>query len=196
MTVKAGGQLLEAVQDYSPYDVVGWHGDYVPFAYDLSQFAPHASVRVDHQDPSIFTVLSAGLDEPGAHALDLVVFPPRWEATEHSFRPPFFHRNVTTEINGIVKNPAPGRMPFSPGIVFLTPSMAPHGVMAASVQRQFELSEEAADRPHRLSDDSLWFQFESALPFHPTRWAKEGDTRVRDWVQRWGAHSARFDPDA
>jgi homogentisate 1,2-dioxygenase len=194
VTVKAGGALLEAEQDYSPFDVAGWHGNYLPWAYDLSRFAPLASGRVDHPDPSILTVLSAGLDEQGAHGLDLVVFPPRWDPSENTFRPPFFHRNVTTEINGIVKNPAAKGSPFRPGAVWITPSMTPHGVMSASAERVFAMTEEEANKPQRLSDASLWFQFESALPFSPTRWALDTRTRTADWVDRWGEHGSRFDP--
>ena len=56
----------QAQQAHSPFDVVAWHGNYVPYMYDLSRFSPVNSVRVDHADPSIFTVLTCPSAVPGA----------------------------------------------------------------------------------------------------------------------------------
>lgn len=190
---KMGGQLFEATQDYSPYDVVGWHGSYLPYAYDATLFSPVSNTRIDHGDPSLYTVLSGGLDEQGAHALDLVMFPARWDPTEHTFRPPYFHRNVTTEINGIISDPTV-RQPFSTGMVFITPSMTAHGVRARSVQSTLAKSDTVADRPARSSDRALWFQFETAMHFCPTRWALQAAERRADWPNVWGEHATRFTP--
>ncbi|XLT39910.1 hypothetical protein HN873_071202 [Arachis hypogaea] len=33
-----GGELFVAVLDFSPFDVVAWHGNYVPYKYDLNKF--------------------------------------------------------------------------------------------------------------------------------------------------------------
>jgi homogentisate 1,2-dioxygenase len=77
VTLKSGSALYQARQDHSPYDVVAWYGNHVPFVYDLSDFSPVVNGRVDHIDPSIHTVLHAALDEPGASALDFVLFAPR-----------------------------------------------------------------------------------------------------------------------
>ena len=81
VTGKQGGALHDAGQDHSPFDVVGWHGNYAPFVYDLADFSPSGNTAFDHGDPSVYTVLTAPLDEQGAHTLDLVVFPPRWDPT-------------------------------------------------------------------------------------------------------------------
>jgi len=188
ITTKLGGRLHEATQDHSPFDVVAWHGNHVPTVYDLSAFSPVAGVRVDHVDPSIYTVLSAPLDEPGASALDLVAFVPRWDPTEGTFRPPFFHRNATTEINGVIRDPGEAGGPFAPGSCFLTPPMTPHGVRARSAER----ARSGEDRPHRLSDVSLWFQFESALPLSLTSWAEAAQDPA--WHGIWGSHRRHFDP--
>ena len=133
---KLGGQLHEASQDHSPFDVVAWHGNHLPYRYDLADFSPVGSVRFDHPDPSIYTVLSAPLDEPGAHTLDLIVFPPRWDVSQGTFRPPYFHRNPVTEMNGIIRDddPPPGS-PFQPGCCFLTPSLTAHGPGGRAVER-------------------------------------------------------------
>ena len=53
--------------------------------------------------------LSAKVSNQGvcAHAgtatADFVVFPPRWTVADHTFRPPYYHRNVMTEFMGLIK---------------------------------------------------------------------------------------------
>ncbi len=184
---KLGGALHEARQDHSPFDVAGWHGNYLPFVYDLDAFSPVGNTRFDHGDPSINTVLSAPLDEPGSHTLDLVTFPARWDATTNTFRPPFFHRNVTSEINGIIREPgAPAHSPFQPGCVFITPSMTAHGPSGRAVERSRNASDVEADKPIALGGNSLWFQFESALSPVLTPWARE--RALPDWAATWGSH--------
>ena len=59
-------------------------------------------MTVDHPDPSIFTVLTAPSAEPGVAVVDFVIFPPRWMCAEHTFRPPYYHRNVMSEFMGLV----------------------------------------------------------------------------------------------
>lgn len=83
------GQLFECTIDHSPYDVVAWHGNYVPYKYNLDDFCAMNTVTFDHPDPSIFTVLTCPTDEPGVALCDFVVFPPRWMVGEHTFRPPY-----------------------------------------------------------------------------------------------------------
>lgn len=195
MIAKMGGELFRARQDFSPYDVVAWHGNYVPYRYDLARFSPVNNTRFDHGDPSLFTVLSAELDETGANALDLVVFPPRWDSTEHTFRNPFFHRNVTTEFNGIIRTPARKESPFRAGMSFLTPSMTAHGVLARSVDAAIDADERVADRPVRMTEENLWFQFESALPFVPSGADDEVSLRIDGFSQRFGSYRTRFAPD-
>ncbi len=192
ITHKLGGALFEARQDYSPYDVAAWHGNLAPMVYDLSDFSPLGNARFDHADPSLLTVLSAPMDERGANTLDFVVFVPRWDATEGTFRPPYFHRNVTTEFNGIIKNPVSDSM-FTPGGYFLTPSMTPHGIRASAVERTLAQSDERANEPARGSDASVWFQFETTLPFSFTSWGKSSPNRLSSWASRWGSHRTHFD---
>ncbi len=189
---KFAGEIFEATQDYSPYDVVAWHGNYTPYVYDLLDFGPVSNVRFDHPDPSIYTVLSAPMDEQGANTLDFVFFPPRWDATEGTFRPPFFHRNATTEFNGIIKDPQGDRPPFYAGGYFLTPSMTAHGVRATATQRAMMRREDPP--PHRFSERSMWFQFESALPIGLTPWALESANRMTDWLDVWGTYRTHFSP--
>jgi homogentisate 1,2-dioxygenase len=107
---KFHGELFVACQKHSPFDVVAWHGNYVPYKYDLAKFMVINSVSFDHcvsvfncsltiiindvwysQDPSIFTVLTCPGLRPGVAIADFVIFPPRWSVQEHTFRPPYYH---------------------------------------------------------------------------------------------------------
>lgn len=79
---KFGQHLFARANPYSPYNVVAWHGNYLPCKYDLRKFCAINSVTYDHPDPSIYTVLTAkGGDEEGTALADFVIFPPRIMAT-------------------------------------------------------------------------------------------------------------------
>ncbi|MCB9716493.1 MAG: homogentisate 1,2-dioxygenase [Myxococcales bacterium] len=194
LTAKLGGRLHQALLERSPFDVAAWHGNYLPYVYDLAMFSPVANVAFDHADPSVYLVLTAPLDERGADSLDLVVFPPRWDPTAHTFRPPFFHRNAVTEFNGIVRDHPSEGSPFTPGGSFLTPAMTAHGVLDRAVERALERSDEQADRPSPPSSGSLWFQLETALPLSLSEWAAQGDHRIEDWPDAWGRYRSWYVP--
>jgi homogentisate 1,2-dioxygenase len=194
IVAKLGGVLHEASQDHSPFDVAGWHGSYAPYVYDMDMFSPVGNTRFDHGDPSIYTVLSAPLDEQGAHTLDFVVFPTRIDATTGTFRPPFFHRNPVAEINGIIREAAATpTSAFQPGCVFITPSLTPHGPSGRAVERQRMLTDEEANAPVALGGPgALWFQLESALSPVLTAWARENASS--EWGATWGSHRSYFTP--
>ncbi|HEU5073588.1 MAG TPA: homogentisate 1,2-dioxygenase, partial [Polyangiaceae bacterium] len=187
IVTKFGGRLYRASQDYSTFDVVAWHGNYAPYVYDLSCFSPVGNVRFDHVDPSVHTLLSAPLDEAGSNNLDFVVFVPRWDPTEHTFRPPYFHRNATTEFNGVIKTP--GRGVFQPGSYFVTPAFVPHGIVAKNLPHSLTRAETGPAKP---VEDSLWFQFETTLPVSLTAWAASAPNRLENWRGVWGGYRSRF----
>ena len=62
---KFQGKLFHAEMKFSPFNVVGWHGTFYPYRYDLEKFCVIGSISFDHPDPSIFTVLTCATDEPG-----------------------------------------------------------------------------------------------------------------------------------
>jgi homogentisate 1,2-dioxygenase len=97
---KFEGHLWASELDHSPFDVVAWHGNYAPYKYDLARFNVLGSISFDHPDPSIFTVLTAPSETPGTANCDFVAFAPRWLVAEHTFRPPWFHRNYMNEFMG------------------------------------------------------------------------------------------------
>jgi homogentisate 1,2-dioxygenase len=55
---KFSGDFFRYELDHSPFDVVAWHGNFVPYKYDLRKFCTIGSISYDHPDPSIFTVLT------------------------------------------------------------------------------------------------------------------------------------------
>lgn len=97
------GNLWAATYDHSPLDVVAWHGNHVPYVYDLRRFNVIGTISYDHPDPSIFTVLTSPSETPGLAGVDFVVFAPRWLVGEDTFRPPYFHRNVMSEYMGLIE---------------------------------------------------------------------------------------------
>ena len=86
LVAKFQGHLWRADLGHSPLDVVGWHGNYVPYKYDLRRFNTIGSISYDHPDPSIFLVLHSPSDTPGTSNMDFVIFPPRWLVAQDTFR--------------------------------------------------------------------------------------------------------------
>uniref|UniRef100_A0A8C7RN54 Homogentisate 1,2-dioxygenase n=1 Tax=Oncorhynchus mykiss TaxID=8022 RepID=A0A8C7RN54_ONCMY len=88
---KYQGKLFSSQQmcDFSPFNLVTWHGNYTPNKYNLDIFMVIKCV-----DPSIFTVLTAKSTRPGLTIADFVIFPPRWGVADHTFRPPYYHTTM------------------------------------------------------------------------------------------------------
>lgn len=180
---KFGGELFTAKQDFSPFNVVAWHGNYVPYKYDLSKFCPYNTVLVDHGDPSINTVLTAPTDKPGVALLDFVIFPPRWLVAEHTFRPPYYHRNCMSEFMGLIYGAYEAKQGgFLPGGASLHSCMTPHGPDTKSYEATIARGENA--EPYRITD-TMAFMFESALMPRVCPWALESPYRDPDYYQCW-----------
>lgn len=125
---KLGGQLFEYDQDHSPFDVVAWHGNYVPYKYAMEKFINSATVDREQSDPSIYCVLMAKSKVPGLALTELLVFTPRWSVPDNTFRPPYYHRNVCTELMGMVYGKWHGSATkLEPGGLTYEPSLMPHG---------------------------------------------------------------------
>jgi len=191
---KYGGHMYEATQQHSCFDVVGWHGSYAPYKYDLLLFNAFGSVTWDHPDPSILTVLTCPVDDKGSSAADLVVFPPRWEAFDNSFRPPFYHRNPATEFNFVVRLEN-GVLGYEQGGYFYTPQNAAHGLGPRAVRRELSRSTEENNTPHRISEGQLWGQFESVYPLRVTEWAAKAPNLDPDFRALFDGLPSFFDRD-
>src|SRR5207244_11239438 len=128
VVAKFMGALWASEFAHSPLDVVAWHGDYVPYKYDLARFMTINTVSFDHPDPSIFTVLTSPSGQPGVANADFVIFPPRWLVAEGTFRPPWFHRNVMSEAMGLIQGAYDAKAEgFAPGGLSLHNLMSGHG---------------------------------------------------------------------
>ena len=159
--VKFAGGLWEATLDHSPLDVVAWHGNYAPCKYDLARFNTMNTVSFDHPDPSIFTVLTSPSDTPGMANVDFVIFPPRWMVAEGTFRPPYFHRNVMSELMGLVRGQYDAKQEgFVPGGASLHNAMSAHGPDRAT----YDKAVAAPLEPQYLAD-TLAFMFETRYPY-------------------------------
>ena len=178
---KFQGGLWSSQWDHSPLDVVAWHGNFAPCKYDLSRFNTIGTVSFDHPDPSIFTVLTSPSEIPGTANCDFVIFPPRWMVAEHTFRPPWFHRNVMSEFMGLVHGAYDAKAGgFSPGGASLHNAMSDHGPDLASWQGAV-----AADlKPHRI-ENTMAFMFESRWVIRPTRFALEHSSLQADYDACW-----------
>lgn len=188
LVAKFLGQLWRAAIDHSPLDVVAWHGNYAPYKYDLTRFNTLNTVSFDHPDPSIFTVLTSPSDTRGFANVDFVIFPQRWMVAEHTFRPPWYHRNFMSEYMGLVHGTYDAKAEgFVPGGGSLHNCMSGHGPDAAT----FEQASQAALAPRRL-DDTLAFMFESRFVFRPTRFALETAQLQQDYLECWRGLKKHF----
>jgi homogentisate 1,2-dioxygenase len=185
---KFRGGLWATTLDHSPFDVVAWHGSLTPYKYDLGRFIAIGTVSVDHPDPSIFTVLTSPTEAQGVANLDFVIFPPRWLVAEHTFRPPWFHRNVMNECMGLVRGVYDGKAGgFAPGGLSLHGMHCAHGPDAATTSRAM-----AADlTPHKI-DDTLAFMFETRQVLCPTRHALAMPQLQPDYDAVWDELGAMF----
>jgi homogentisate 1,2-dioxygenase len=182
------GHLWTLELDHSPLDVVAWHGNYAPYKYDLGRFNTIGTVSFDHPDPSIFTVLTAPGERAGTANLDFVIFPPRWMVAEHSFRPPWFHRNVMNEFMGLIHGVYDAKVGgFLPGGASLHNCMSGHGPDVAS----YEKAVAAELKPHKI-EDSLAFMFETRWVLRPTRFALETPALQKDYDDCWRGFPKQF----
>ncbi len=183
-----GGSLYQATIPYCPLDVVAWHGNYAPYKYDLKRFCTIGSISFDHPDPSIFTVLTSPSGTPGVANVDFVIFPDRWLVAEHSFRPPWYHRNIMSEFMGLITGTYDAKEEgFLPGGASLHNLMIPHGPDALG----FEKASTATLTPQKLAG-TLAFMLETRLPQHPTRFAQETSLREKSYDQCWRGLTRRY----
>ena len=181
LVTKFAGNLWRAESDHSPFDVVAWHGTLAPFKYDLARFNVLGTVSYDHPDPSIYTVLTSPSDSPGTANVDFVCFAPRWLVGEHTFRPPWFHRNVMSEFMGLIHGQYDSKAAgFLPGGASLHNSWTAHGPDTPT----FERASSADLQPQKL-DGSLAFMLETRFQFRPTRFALESPQLQADYFECW-----------
>jgi homogentisate 1,2-dioxygenase len=188
LVAKFAGNLWGCELEYSPLDVVAWHGNYAPYAYDLARFNTVWTVSFDHPDPSIYTVLTSPSDSPGTANADFVIFPPRWMVAEDTFRPPWYHRNVMSEFMGLVHGQYDAKPEgFVPGGASLHNCLTAHGPDADSWAK----ATHAELAPVKLPD-TMAFMFETRYLYRPTKFALETSLLQTDYHECWRGLEKHF----
>jgi homogentisate 1,2-dioxygenase len=183
------GRMWEAEIDHSPLDVVAWHGNYAPYKYDLARFNCINTVSFDHPDPSIYTVMTSPSVMAGTANVDFAIFPPRWLVAEHTFRPPWFHRNMMNEFMGLVFGEYDAKAEgFLPGGASLHNCMSGHGPDAET----WEKASKAELKPVKL-ENTLAFMWETGLPVRPTKFALETKILQHEYFECWQGLKKHFE---
>ncbi len=189
VVVKWCGQFHETRIGHSPLDVVAWHGNYAAYKYDLRTYSPVGAILFDHPDPSIFTVLTAPSGVEGTANIDFVLFRERWMVAEHSFRPPWYHKNIMSELMGNIYGVYDAKPKgFVPGGMSLHNCMLPHG----PDRNAFEGASNAELKPEKL-DETMSFMFETRFPQHLTEFAAREAPLQDDYIDCWTSLEKKFD---
>jgi len=189
VVLKWCGQFHETQIGQSPLDVVAWHGNYAPYKYDLRTYSPVGAILFDHPDPSIFTALTAPSGLEGTANIDFVLFRERWLVAENSFRPPWYHKNVMSELMGNIYGIYDAKPKgFVPGGMSLHNCMLPHG----PDRNAFEGASNAELKPEKL-EETMSFMFETRFPQHLTEWAAKNAPLQEDYIDCWASMDKKFD---
>jgi len=192
VVIKWCGQFHETWIDHSPLDVVAWHGNYCAYKYDLRTYAPVGAILFDHPDPSIFTVLTAPSGREGTANIDFVLFRERWLVSEHTFRPPWYHKNVMSELMGNIYGIYDAKPKgFVPGGMSLHNCMLPHG----PDRNAFEAASNAPLAPVK-QDNTMQFMFETRFPQHLTAFAAREAPLQDDYIDCWDSLEKKYDGKA
>lgn len=180
---KQMGKHYQATQGHSPFDVVAWHGNYIPYKYDLTKFIYHNTVSVDHTDPCINTVLTAKSRDMNAPLCDFLIFGPRWDVAQNTFRPPYFHRNCASEFLARIYGPKiPGGRSevFVPGGASYEAGFTAHGNADARTIGAMHMEL----KPMRVGENQLTMMLESCRSLLFTNWAlKDCGVMVADEIE-------------
>ncbi|MBL4731874.1 MAG: homogentisate 1,2-dioxygenase [Rhizobiaceae bacterium] len=189
VTIKWCGQFHETHIGQSPLDVVAWHGNYAPCKYDLRTFSPVGAILFDHPDPSIFTVLTAPSGQPGTANIDFVLFRERWMVAENTFRPPWYHKNIMSELMGNIYGVYDAKPEgFVPGGLSLHNMMIPHGPDPEA----FEGASNTKLEAEKL-DNTMSFMIETRFPQHLTEYAAKEAPLQEDYIDCWTSMEKKFD---
>ncbi|KAH6971285.1 putative homogentisate 1,2-dioxygenase [Ilyonectria destructans] len=142
---KLAGSLHRCSQHYTPFDVVAWHGNLVPYKYAI-------------ENSLISPILPCPLRQNGL-------------TTKDTFRPPYYHRNMSTEIMGLIYGKYNGSSHvLEPGGLSYEASYMPHG-------ETYETWKDATSRelkPERVCEDTIAFLFHISVPMFITKWGVPG----------------------
>eukprot|EP00400_MALV-I_sp_L67-5_P000513 gene513-285_t len=190
---KFDGHFTVSESPYCPFDVVAWHGQYVPLKYDLRNFCPINMAAFDHADPSIGCVLTSPAGFPGVPNIDFVIFPPRWVPMENTFRPPWYHRNPMSEYMGLLHGEYDAKeggfvkgsssihnkfLPHGPDGGAIKTGQAAHQRLASGIP---ELNWRRSYQCERISPASQKFRLLSIVPHPRARFPRYENTMAFMW---------------
>ena len=189
VVIKWCGQFHETEIGHSPLDVVAWHGNYAPYKYNLNDYCPVGAILFDHPDPSIYTVLTAPSGVEGTANIDFVLFRDRWNVAEDTLRPPWYHKNIMSELMGNIYGQYDAKpQGFVPGGMSLHNMMLPHG----PDKEAFEKASNATLEPQKLAN-TMSFMFETRFPQHLTQFAAQEAPLQDDYIDCWSDIEKKFD---
>ena len=188
VTIKWCGQFHSTEIGHSPLDVVAWHGNYAPCKYNLSDYCPVGAVLFDHPDPSIYTVLTAPSGIEGTANIDFVLFRERWSVAENTFRPPWYHKNIMSELMGNIYGQYDAKPEgFIPGGVSLHNMMLPHG----PDKEAFEKASNSELVPTKM-ENTMSFMFETRFPQHLTKYSAKEAPIQENYIDCWSDIEKNF----
>ena len=119
----------------------------------------------------------------GTAIADFVIFPPRWSVADHTFRPPYYHRNCMSEFMGLILGKYEAKEEgFCPGGATLHSMMTPHGPDAQC----FDDWTNKKLGPIKVAEGTQAFMFESCFQLAVTKWGEETCEKLdKDYYQCW-----------
>lgn len=143
---------------------------YVPYKYNIEKFINVGNVSRDQMDPTVYCVLTARSKVPHVPVADLLVFTDKMMVNMDTFRPPYFHRNMSSEVMGLIYGQYGGSSHvLQPGGLSLEPSFMPHG----ETHDTWVQATTAELEPVRVCQGTLCFMLHVSGRFAVTDWALE-----------------------
>ncbi|KAG4433493.1 hypothetical protein IFR05_011031 [Cadophora sp. M221] len=170
VTYKMCGALYRCTQNHTPFDVVAWHGTYAPYKYAIEKFVAYGTLDKDQADPTISCILLAKSKVPGINISEFLAFTPKWCVTSNTFRPPYYHRNMASEVMGLLYGKYGGSSHvLEAGGLSYEASFMPHG----ETYETFVDASNAELAPLRVCEGTIAFMFHIGVQFSLTEYALE-----------------------
>ena len=127
-------------------------------------------------------MLTAQSDEAGQAVCDFLVIPPRWSVAEHTFIPPFYHRNTHSEFMGniAVANDTE-QTGYCAGASILHSTMSGHGPET----ELFLAASNAPFKPMKFGDDYIPIMFETMYQLKLTNYSVDDKNIDLDYYKGW-----------
>lgn len=169
---KTGGCLYSSQQNHSPFDVIAWHGNHVPVKYNLRDFTNLVNSNKDQADPTLYCVFTVPRRRTEGPLSEFCIFTEKWLTATGTFRPPYYHRNMSSEIMGLVFGQYGGSSHvLAPGGLSYEAAFMPHG-------ETYETWRDASTRdlePVQVCTDTMAFMFHIGGAMKLTKWALNGE---------------------